>query len=530
MKQSRSCRGRRATRLLFSALTTCGLLAAAQAAEIKVAMSSPPTGMDPHFHNAAANVAVADHIFDSLVKLDPDARPVPGLAESWRLVNATTWEFKLRKGVKFHDGSELTAEDVIWSLDRPATISNSPGKFDVYTKQFIDKKAIDRHTVHLVTATPAPLVPIDLITVTIVSKRATQGLTSADFLQGKGMVGTGPFKFVSYRRDDRVEMVRNDSYWGDKPAWDRATLLFISNGGARMAALLAGDVHAIENVPTPDLAQVKANDKLRLVSKISARTIYLYVDTARSPSPFVTDKQGRPLDRSPLMDPRVRRAISMAINREGIKRQIMEGLAEPTNNLVPPMLFGFNPALKAVPYDPAGARSQLDEAGYADGFALTLHTPNNRYINDEKITQTIAQNLSRIGIASKVEAMPMSAYVSRGAKKDFSIGLLGWGPIEVSSPLRALLACEDAKKGYGTQNWSNYCNAEMTVLLDKALATTDDAARLKLLQESTALAINDGALIPLHQQYTTWAMQRGIHYQGRTDERTYIFGFRPDAK
>jgi peptide/nickel transport system substrate-binding protein len=244
----------------------------------------------------------------------------------------------------------------------------------------------------------------------------------------------------------------------------------------------------------------------------------------------VTDKQGRALAKSPLTDPQVRRAISMAINREGIKRQIMEGLAEPTNNLVPPMLFGFNPVLKVVAYDPAGAKSQLEKAGYAHGFALTLHTPNNRYINDEKITQTIAQNLSRIGIATKVEAMPMSAYTSRGAKKEFSIGLLGWGPIEVSSPLRALLACEDAKKGYGTQNWSNYCNPEMTALLDKALATTDDAARLKLLQDSTALAINDGALIPLHQQYTTWAMQRGISYQGRTDERTYIFGFRPDGR
>ena len=507
-----------------------GLVLGAQAAEIKVAVSSPPTGMDPHYHYAAANVGVSEHVFESLVKLDTNSRIVPGLAASWRLVNDTTWEFKLRPGVKFHDGSDLTAEDVAWSLDRPATIVNSPGKFDVFTKQITGKKIIDPLTIQLTTAVPAPLIPVDMVNVGIVSKKATQGLTSDDFLVGKGMVGTGPFKFVSYRRDDRVEFARNDAYWGEKPAWDRATMLFIANGGSRMAALLAGDVQAIENVPTPDLARVKSSDRLRLVSKISQRTIYLYVDTARSPSPFVTDKEGKPLAKSALTDPRVRKAISMAINRDGIKRQIMEDLAEPTNNMVPPLQFGYNPSLKTVAFDPTGAKKLLEQAGYANGFGLTLHTPNNRYINDEKITQVIAQNLSRIGIASKVEAMPMSTYAGRGAKKDFSIGLLGWGPVEVSSPLRALLACEDTQKGYGTQNWSNYCSKEMTALLDKALATTDDAARLKLLQDSIAIAINDGGVIPIHQQFTTWAMQKGVTYQARTDERTYLFGFRPEGK
>lgn len=506
------------------------LMAAAQAADLKIALSSPPTGMDPHYHNAAANIGVAEHIFESLVKLDADSRLVPGLAVSWRLVNDTTWEFKLRPNVKFHDGSEFTAEDVAWSLDRPATIANSPGKFDVYTRQIIAKKVIDKTTIQLTTAGPYPLMPTDLTLISIVSKQATQGLSSDDFARGKGMVGTGPFKFASYRRDDRVELDRNDAYWGDKPAWEHATLVFIANNGARMAALLAGDVQAIENVPSPDLPRVKADDRLKLLSKISARTIYLYVDTARSPSPFVTDKEGKPLAKSPLTDPQVRRAISMAINREGIKRQIMEGLSEPTDNLVPPNLYGHNPALKTVAYDPEGAKKLLTSAGYGSGFALTLHTPNNRYVNDEKIAQTIAQNLSRIGIASKVEAMPMSSYVGRGSKKDFSIGILGWGTVEVSSPLRTLLACEDAAKGYGTQNWSNYCNRDMTALLDKALVTNDDAARLKLLQEATAIAIHDGGLIPIHQQLTTWAMQKGLAYTARTDERTYAQSFKPAEK
>jgi peptide/nickel transport system substrate-binding protein len=503
-----------------------GFAGVVQAKDLQFAMSSPPTSLDPQFYNAGANIGVAEHTFESLTKLDVDSHIIPGLAESWRLVNDLTWEFKLRKGIKFHDGSELTSEDVFWSLDRPATIVNSPGKMDVFTKSIIQKKIIDRYTIQVTTAAPYPLMPIDLVNISIMSKKASQGLSSDDFNQGKGMVGTGPYKFVKYLRDDRLELARNEAYWGEKPEWDKVVIRFIPNNATRMAALLAGDVQAIENVPTPDLPAVKKNPKLSMFSKVSGRTVYLYLDTARSPSPFVFDKNGQPLAESPLTKPDVRRAISMAINREGIKSRLMEDLALPTNNMVPPNLFGYNPELTVVKYDPDGAKKLLEKAGYKDGFAITLHTPNNRYINDEKITQTIAQNLSRIGIAAKVEAMPMATYAARGAKHEYSIGLLGWGTVEVSSPLRALLACEDSKKGYGTQNWSLYCNKDMTAKLDKAMATVDDKERSKLLQEVSAIAINDGAVIPIHQQLTTWATLKGITYIPRTDERTYAFGFK----
>ncbi|SPA26794.1 PERIPLASMIC DIPEPTIDE TRANSPORT PROTEIN (fragment) [Cupriavidus taiwanensis] len=207
----------------------------------------------------------------------------------------------------------------------------------------------------------------------------------------------------------------------------------------------------------------------------------------------------------------------------------MEGLSEPTNNLVPPTLFGYNPNLKTVKYDPEGAKKLLAEAGFPNGFGVTLHTPNNRYVNDEKIAQTIAQNLTRIGIATKVEGMPMATYSSKGIKHEWSFGLLGWGAQtgEVSSPLRALLACEDSKKGFGTTNWGEYCNPKMDVVLEKALSTVDDTERSKLLQEATAIAINDGGIIPIHQQVTTWATQKGIVYVPRTDERTYAHNFKP---
>ncbi|SDP53142.1 peptide/nickel transport system substrate-binding protein [Ralstonia sp. 25mfcol4.1] len=515
--------------VLLTGALGLGLASQAQAVDLKIAMSSPPTSMDPHFYNLFSNINVSEHVFETLIKLDPDSKVVPGLAESWKLVNNLTWEFKIRKGVKWHDGTEMTTDDIAWSLDRPATIVNSPGKFDVYTKAIINKKIIDKYTIQVTTNQPYPLMLNDLTSVFMVQKKATQGLSSDDFAQGKGMVGTGPFKFVSYARDDRVELVKNPDYWGPKPAWDKVTLRFIPNPATRLAALLSGDVQAIENVPTPDLPKVRSDPKLSFFSKISHRVIYLYFDVKRDKSPFVTTKDGQPMDKNPLKDARVRIAISTAINRQGIKDRLMEGLSEPTNNLVPPTLFGHNPALKTLKYDPEAAKKMLADAGYPNGFGLTLHTPNNRYVNDEKIAQTIAQNLTRIGINTKVEGMPMATYSSKAIKREWSFGLVGWGAQtgEVSSPLRALVACEDSKKGFGTTNWGEYCNPKMDTVLEKALATVDDNERSKLLQEATAIVVLDGGIIPIHHQVTTWATQKGITYVPRTDERTYAHLFKP---
>lgn len=513
-----------ASTLALSALTTP--LALAQ--EFKLAMSSPPTSMDPHFYNLFPNLNVSDHIFETLVAMDEDSHVIPGLAESWTLVNNLTWEFKLRKGVKFHDGSDLTTEDIAWSMDRPATIVGSPGSFAVYTKAIINKKIIDANTIRFTTKEPYPLLLADLTSIYIVQKKATQGLTSDDFSSGKGMIGTGPYKFARFARDDRVELDRNEAYWGKKPAWSKVTLRFIPNGATRIAALLAGDVQAIENVPTPDLARIRTEPTVSMYSKVSHRMIYLYADSSRDKSPFVTDKEGKPLDKNPLQDIRVRQAISMSINREAIKDRVMEGLSEPTGNLVSSKLFGYNPALKTMKYDPEGAKKLLTAAGYPNGFGLTIHTPNNRYVNDEKITQTIAQMLSRVGIAAKVEGMPMSVYSARGSKREFSLGLLGWGAQtgEASSPLRALVACDNPARGLGVTNWLKYCNPKMDELLIKALNTVDDPQRLKLLQDATAIAVNDAGLIPIHHQVTTWATKKGIVYAPRTDERTHAYAFR----
>ena len=505
-------------------------LGAAHAQDFRLAMSAPPSSMDPHFFNLFPNINVSDHMFETLVKMDPDSKPIPGLAESWRLVDELTWEFKLRRGVKFHDGSDFTAEDVAWSIDRIPLIANSPGRFDSYTKAIVSKQIIDPLTIRFKTATPYPLMLPDLTAVFIVSKKATagslpQGLASEDFATGKGMSGTGPFKFVRFARDDRVELERFDGYWGNKPAWGKVTLRFIAADPTRVAALLSGDVDAIENVPTADLKRIRDNQNLNFFSKVSHRMIYFNLDQ-REKSPFVFDNDGKPLDKNPLRDLRVRKALSMAVNREAIKDRLMEGLSLPTANLVPPALFGHNPTLKPV-FDADGARKLLAEAGYPNGFSLTFHGPNNRYVNDDQIMQTIAQMWARIGVKARVDAMPLAVYFPRGTKKEFSVTLVGWGAQtgEVSSPLRALVACENKEKGFGVINYPSYCNPKMDALMEEGLRTVDDKKRSQLFQDAVKIVVDDAALVPVHHQVTTWAAKRAIDYVGRTDERTYAHAF-----
>jgi len=219
---------------------------------------------------------------------------------------------KLRKGVKFHDGSELTADDVAFSIDRVAQIPNSPGPFVAYTKAIVGKDIVDPYTIRFKTAFPHPLMPNDLSTIYIVSKKVATGASTEDFNTGKATIGSGRFKFVKYVSGDHVDLVRNDNYWGDKPAWDKVTFKIIKNESARVAALLSGDVEAIEQPPTADLPRIKGDPKFTVTSKISHRVIYFNFDHLQRSSPFITDKAGRPLDKNPLLDIRVRRAISKA--------------------------------------------------------------------------------------------------------------------------------------------------------------------------------------------------------------------------
>jgi len=503
--------------------------AAVHAQDLRIGLGADVTSMDPHFVNLFPNNNIAEHVFDKLVHLDADSRLIPGLAESWKAVEPTVWEFKLRRGVKFHDGSDLTAEDVAFSIDRVARIPNSPGPFTVYTKAIREVRIVDAHTIRFETGTVYPILPNDLSAIYIVAKKTATGAGTEDFNSGKAMNGTGPYRFGAFRRGDRIELTRNDAYWGNKSPWTRVIFRVLPSDPTRVAALLAGEVDAIENIPTADFTKIKANANFATSTKTSHRIIFYHLDQFRDRSPYITDKSGKPLDRNPFMDLRVRQAISKAIDREAIKLRVMEGLALPTANLVPPPMFGSVPGLQPDKYDPEGAKRLLAAAGYPTGFAMTIHGPNNRYVNDDQIGQAVAAMLQRVGIQTRLETMPMNVYLSRASKLEFSFAMLGWGAstAEVSSPLRSHLVTYDPNRGWGAFAWGRYGNQKVNDLLAQALQTVDDARREKLLQEAVTIAMNDLGIIPLHHQISTWATRKGVVYTPRTDEYTLAHQFRP---
>jgi peptide/nickel transport system substrate-binding protein len=501
----------------------------AQGAELRIGLSADVTTMDPHFVAAQPNLTAQQHVFDSLVRTDERSRPVPGIA-TWRTVDPLTWEFTLRKGVKFHDGSELTAEDVVFSLERPYSITGSPGGFQTYVRPIVAKEIVDRYTVRLKTAAPYGALLQDLAEVLIVSKRAAARATGDDFDRGGAAIGTGPFKLARFARGDRIELVRHDDYWGGRLPWEKLTLLILPSDPVRTATLLAGQVDAIEHVPTADIARLRKNPAFRLEQTVSWRTIFLHVDQVRDHPPGVRSKAGKPLEKNPFKDLRVRRAMSKAINRQAIAERVMEGLAVPAANVVSPSVMGHDPGVKPEPYDPEGAKKLLAEAGYPDGFTLTIATPNNRYINDEQVAQTVAQMFARVGITAKVEAMPLSVYFGKARNREFGVALLGWGSRAADLALRALVATANPDKGYGAWNWGGYSNPKLDELIARSLGTVDPARREALAREASALAAREIAFIPLHYQVVTWAMKRNIAYTARTDEFTFAHHFRPASQ
>jgi peptide/nickel transport system substrate-binding protein len=501
---------------------------AAAAADLTIGLGTDVTALDPHYHNVTPNNNVAAHLFGYLVGRNEKSQLEPGLATSWKTIDPLTWEFKLRKGVKFHDGSDFTAADVVATIERVPTVPNSPSPFTAYTKQIKEMIVVDPLTIRFRTAAPYPLMPSDMTQIAIISKAAARATTD-DFNSGKAAIGAGPYKLVRYAKGDRIELVRNDGYWGGRTPWTKVTLRLLPPDAARVAALLSGDVQVIENVPTTDVAKLRGDKRLSIYKTVADRMIYLHMDSERDVSPFVTDKAGKPMTKNPLKDPRVRKAISKAINRPAIVEKVMEGEAVAAGQLIPDFLFGATKNLKVEPYDPEGAKKLLAEAGYPDGFGLTIHAPNNRYVNDAKIAQTIAQMLSRVGIDTKVIAQPSSTFFSQATDFKFSFMLLGWstGTGEASSSLKALLMTVNKERGFGTANRGRYSNGKVDALTEDALQTVDDAKREALLQRATEIAINDTGVIPLHFQVNLWATRDGISYVPRTDENTHAWKMKP---
>lgn len=521
--------------LIVSALVAPLLVAPAAAQQLKIGLASEPTSIDPHFHNVGPNNFMRRHIFESLVSTDEQSKLMPTLAESWRAVDDTTWEFKLRKGVKFTDGTDFTATDVIYSFCRVPKVEGSPSSFAVFVRGFESVEAPDASTVVIKTATPIPLLPNNMNSIGILSAKAFGGTgvkynkagcenlgdlpKSTDFNDPAKAVGTGPYKLTEYTRGAQIVLTRNEAYWGPKAHWEKILWRPITSNAPRVASLLAGDVDLIENPQLEDLKRIQ-NAGFKTAQALSNRVIYVHLDQFKGEGWKTPGIRGT--DKNPLFDKRVRQALSMAINRNAIVERIMGGVAQPAGDLLPFPLFGTSKDTKPTAYDVEGAKKLLAEAGYPNGFEITLGTPNDRYINDAKISEAIAQMWTRIGVKTQVDAMTASTFFTRRNKNDFSAYLAGWGAdsSELSNSLVALVATPDAKTGFGHTNKGRYSNPKVDEILTQAVATIDEGKREALLKEASKIAMEDVALIPLHFEITTWAFRKDLAYKARIDQYT----------
>ncbi len=509
--------------LMAGVAATVMTMSSVYAADLTIGSATEPSSIDPLFSRTGNNQNVAQAIFDRLVQTDPAINMEPALAVSWTNTDPLTWQVKLREGVKFHDGNPLTAEDVIFSLTRAKDVPNSPAPFSGNVASIDSMKAIDDLTVEFKTKKPTPDFMEQIGFVYILEKKAAEGATIEDYNSGKAAIGTGAYKFKSWSPGDTLTLTKNDAYWGNSQDFENVTIKFISNDASRVAALRSGSVDLIDAVPPRDVKTLEGIPGLKVFSIASSRMIYLALDSVRDKSPFITDKDGKPLDKNPLKDVKVRQALSQLVNRQLIVDRILEGSGEPAGQLVPNGVAGNDPSIKAPAYDVEGAKKLLAEAGYKDGFGITLHTSNDRFPGDADTAQALGQMFARGGLkVNGVVAQPYNVYTKGASAGEFSAFIFSLGNSTPTSAtgLRNLLMTVNKEAGTGSFNRTKYSNPAFDEAMRAATAEFDAAKRIEGLQKATSLVFSDVPVIPLFWQKVHWAGKENLTYVANMTEDT----------
>ena len=519
---------RKMTRTTAGLVAGAAMLAAlpASAEQFKWAFQGDVQTMDPHGLFETMTLGFQRNIYEGLVIRDENMEMTGALAESWENIEPTVWRFKLREGVKFHNGNDFTADDVLFSVDR---INTEGSDMKVIAGLISEAKKVDDMTVDIVTPNPNPILPLQLEIFYIMDKEWSEENDTTETTNVKGgdegnyanlnANGTGPFMVDSRQSGVRTVLKKNPDYWGDFPTnVTEAVFTPISQDATRVAALISGDVHMAYPIPVQDWNRLERAEGVKPLTGPEARTIFLGFDQSRDEL-TASDVKGK----NPFKDVKVRKAFMHAIDIEAIKKKIMRDAATPAGLMIAPEINGFNESMNdRLPYDVEKAKELMKEAGYEDGFTVTMDCPNDRYVNDEKICQAVASMLAKIGVKIDLLAQTKSKYFGKVlAQNDYdtSFYLLGWTPstFDVHNVISSLYACRGGEDKVGAFNLGGYCNPKINELSLKIQEETDPDKRQEMIDEASQIHKDEVGHIPLHQQPLSWGVSDEVELLQRPD-------------
>ncbi|WLD58032.1 ABC transporter substrate-binding protein [Salinispirillum sp. LH 10-3-1] len=508
---------------------TLMLSAAASAETLRWASAGDSLTFDPHSQNHGMTHAVAHQLYNPLVYLDMDSAMQPGLATEWGILDSdpNVWEFKLRQGVTFHNGAPFTAEDVVFSFQR-AQHANSDMR--TLISSIAEVTAVDNYTVHMRTNGPNPLLPNNLTNLFIMNKawaEANNVTTPQDYSAGeenyavRNVNGTGPFRLVSRDPDVRTEMVRNEDYWGRDMFPMGITRIVhtpIQSAATRAAALLSGEIDFLQDVPVQDITRLNNAANIRVATGPENRTIFFGMDQGRDELRTSNVKGA-----NPFADKRVRQAMNMAINRQAIQQVVMRGQSTPAGMIAPSFVNGYTTELDTVPAtNVQQARALLAEAGYPNGFQVTLTCTNDRYTNDEALCQAVTGMLGQIGIAVRLDARANSIHFAELQQGVLDFYLLGWSVPTLDSHYVFDFLVETKTENTGAWNFTGFSNAEFDRLSRSLPTQTDLNARNDAIARAWEIMQDEVVYLPVHHQVLNWAMRTNINFDVQSQNQPML--------
>jgi len=497
--------------LMGVAVTLAGL---AEAKTFRYATTGDVLGLDPHANNEGPTNTMKGNLYGRLLHRKADLSLEPDLATKWEKLDATTWRFSLRQGVKFHNGNDFNADDVLFSYKRQ-TQESSDMSFALATVKEIRK--VDDYTIDIITKGPDPILLLNMPIFYIVDKEWIEANNAFEVVRASGSTnfanvntnGTGPFKLVEWVQDTRLVLEPNENYWNkDGVAHNitRAVFTPISNDATRVAALLSGEIDLMYPVPLQDVNRLENDPNASALQGPELRTIFLGFDQWRDES---LDMPGS--GKNPFKDKRVRQAFYQAININAIKRVVMRNAATPTGLMIAPGINGFQEDMNDRPaYDPDAAKKLLAEAGYPDGFPVTFDCPNDRYVNDEEICTAVIPMLERVGIKVTPNFQTKSKHfnkIGKAENNNTSFFMLGWTPgsYDALNPLMQLMST--GKPGHGDWNCGQYNHPRVAELTEMIKTEMDESKRNAMIREAFQIHKDDFGHITLHQQALAWGVR-----------------------